>query len=79
MNELEQTIKGLQQNEEQAIKLLNENVRLKYQIKQLNNKICELQEKLEEYQTNTMLREVEETYNIKKEERWDNGNLEKTK
>lgn len=67
MNELEQTIKGLQQNEEQAIKLLNENVRLKYQIKQLNNTICELQEELEEYQTNTMLREVEETYNIKKE------------
>lgn len=42
MNITEQTIKGLQENQETAIKLLEENVELKKRIKRLEDGIVEL-------------------------------------
>ena len=37
--EIEQTIKGLQENQENAIKILNENVELKKQVKELQTRL----------------------------------------
>ena len=39
MNEIEETIKGLQENQETAIKLLQENVELKKQKKELKERL----------------------------------------
>ena len=39
MNEIEETIKGLEENQEQAIRLLNENVELKKKNKELEERL----------------------------------------
>ena len=50
--EIRQWQKLTNENIETAIELLKENVRLKKIIRQLDDTICDLQQQLEEYQTN---------------------------
>ena len=61
MNEIEETIKGLEANQEQAIKLLHENVELKNKLKELETRLKKASELVRSRSYTTYTEKTHET------------------
>lgn len=61
MNEIEETIKGLEANQEQAIKLLHENVELKNKLEELETRLKKASELVRSRSYTTYTEKTHET------------------
>lgn len=71
MNEIEETIKGLEANQEQAIKILHENVELKNKIEELETRLKKASELVRSRSYTTYTEKTHETKVDIKGNKWD--------
>ena len=71
MNEIEETIKGLEANQEQAIKLLHENVELKNKLEELETRLKKASELVRSRSYTTYTEKTHETKVDIKGDKWD--------
>ena len=71
MNEIEETIKGLEANQEQAIKILKENVELKEKVENLESRLKKASELVRSRSYTTYTEKTHETKVDIKGNKWD--------